>query len=98
VSRSAPASAASARVAHVDGIGFDPLVLVLVLGAVVFTLSAYVEELLFRVLMLGGLVRLTGRRRLRAGGQRAVAGGTTGDHRADPGRHGTGSPFSRYFQ
>jgi uncharacterized protein len=50
---------ALAGVAHVDGIGFDPLVLVL--GAVVFTLSAYVEELLFRVLMLGGLVRLTGR-------------------------------------
>ena len=50
---------ALAGVAHVDGIGFDPGVLVL--GAVVFTLSAYVEELLFRVLMLGGLVRLTGR-------------------------------------
>jgi membrane protease YdiL (CAAX protease family) len=50
---------ALAGVAHVDGIGFDPLVLVL--GALVFTLSAYVEELLFRVLMLGGLVRLTGR-------------------------------------
>jgi membrane protease YdiL (CAAX protease family) len=50
---------ALAGAAHVDGIGFDPLVLVL--GALVFTLSAYVEELLFRVLMLGGLVRLTGR-------------------------------------
>jgi len=50
---------ALAGAAHVDGIGFDPRVLVL--GAVVFTLSAYVEELLFRVLMLGGLVRLTGR-------------------------------------
>jgi len=50
---------ALAEAAHVDGIGFDPRVLVL--GAVVFTLSAYVEELLFRVLMLGGLVRLTGR-------------------------------------
>jgi membrane protease YdiL (CAAX protease family) len=50
---------ALAGVAHVDGIGFDPQVLAL--GAVVFTLSAYVEELLFRVLMLGGLVRLTGR-------------------------------------
>lgn len=50
---------ALAGVAHVDGIGFDPRVLML--GAVVFTLSAYVEELLFRVLMLGGLVRLTGR-------------------------------------
>ena len=163
----------------------------LVLGAVVFTLSAYVEELLFRVLMLGGLVRLTGRpwlaltvmalavgafhvattahttlvsvvsstlggvmygvaflrtgnlwlglgvhigwnwiqgtilgftvsgtddysgavlevhtsgaglarrRRLRPGGQRAVAGRPPGDHRADRGRHGTGSPFTRYFQ
>jgi membrane protease YdiL (CAAX protease family) len=50
---------ALAGVAHVDGIGFDPLLLVL--GALVFSLSAYVEELLFRVLMLGGLVRLTGR-------------------------------------
>lgn len=117
--------------------------------AVVFTLSAYVEELLFRVLMLGGLVRLTGRpwlaltvmalavgafhvattahttvisvasstlggvmygvaflrtgtlaRRwcLRPGGQRAVAGRSPGDHRTDRGRHGTGSPFTRYFQ
>lgn len=50
---------ALAGVAHVDGIGFDPLLLAL--GAVVFSLSGYVEELLFRVLMLGGLVRLTGR-------------------------------------
>ena len=50
---------AMAGVAHLDGIGFDPGVLLL--GALVFSLSGYVEELLFRVLMLGGLVRLTGR-------------------------------------
>ena len=46
-------------VAHVDGLGFAPGVLLL--GALVFTLSGYVEEVLFRALMLGGLVRLTGR-------------------------------------
>ncbi|WP_051551544.1 CPBP family intramembrane glutamic endopeptidase [Nocardioides sp. URHA0020] len=50
---------AVAGVAHVDGVELH--VGVLLLGALVFTLSAYVEELLFRVLMLGGLVRLTGR-------------------------------------
>ena len=50
---------ALAGVAHVDGIGFDPGVLLL--GLLVFSLSGYVEELLFRVLMLGGLLRLTGR-------------------------------------
>ena len=50
---------AIAGVAHIDGIGFAPGVLLL--GALVFTLSGYVEELLFRALMLGGLVRLTGR-------------------------------------
>ena len=46
-------------VAHVDGLGFAPGVLLL--GALVFTLSGYAEEILFRALMLGGLVRLTGR-------------------------------------
>ena len=48
-----------AGVAHVDGLELHPGVLLL--GAVVFALSGYAEELLFRVLMLGGLVRLTGR-------------------------------------
>jgi CAAX protease family protein len=48
-----------AGVAHVDGTDLDPALLLL--GALVFSLSAYVEELLFRVLMLGGLLRLTGR-------------------------------------
>jgi uncharacterized protein len=50
---------ALAGVAHVDGMTFDPALLLL--GLLVFSLSGYVEELLFRVLMLGGLVRLTGR-------------------------------------
>ncbi|MFC6344437.1 CPBP family intramembrane glutamic endopeptidase, partial [Nocardioides hankookensis] len=50
---------ALAGVAHVDGVTVDPALLLL--GLLVFSLSGYVEELLFRVLMLGGLVRLTGR-------------------------------------
>ena len=50
---------ALAGVAHVDGVSLDPALLLL--GLLVFSLSGYIEELLFRVLMLGGLVRLTGR-------------------------------------
>ena len=66
-----------------------------VLGFTVSGTDDYSGALLAGAHVRSGLAR---RRRLRPGGQRAVAGRSPGDHRADPGRHGTGSPFTRYFQ
>ena len=48
-----------AGAAHLDGAGLD--VGVLLLGLVVFALAGLAEELLFRLLLLGTLVRRTGR-------------------------------------
>ena len=45
---------------HVHSDGFDLDLEVLVLGAVVLAVAAVVEEFLFRRLLLGGLLRLTG--------------------------------------
>lgn len=45
---------------HVHSAGFEPDAGLLVEGLVVFGLSAVVEELVFRALVLGGLLRLTG--------------------------------------
>lgn len=63
---------ALAGVAHVDGV--DLQVGTLLLGALVFMLSAYVEELVFRRLLLGGLLRVTGSPWLALASMAAVTG------------------------